>query len=117
MVRSLGAEHVIDYTRENFTRAGKTYDIILDVVGNCSFATAKPALAPGGRLLLVVASLGQTISAAPERAEGLRVLADLAEAGAFKPVIDHIYPFERIVDAHARVETHRKRGNVVVTLG
>ncbi len=132
MVRSLGAKYVIDYAREDFTRAGKTYDIILDAVGNCSFATVKPALAPGGRLLLVVASLGQAISAVvrpsrsgrkvlggvvPERALDLRVLAELAEAGTFKPVIDHIYPFERIVDAHARVETHRKRGNVVVTLG
>jgi NADPH:quinone reductase-like Zn-dependent oxidoreductase len=54
---------------------------------------------------------------APERAEDLRLLAELAEAGLFKPVIDQVYPFERIVDAHARVETHRKRGNVVVTLG
>jgi NADPH:quinone reductase-like Zn-dependent oxidoreductase len=53
---------------------------------------------------------------APERAEDLRLLAELAQAGTFKAVIDRTYPFERIVDAHAHVETHRKKGNVVVTI-
>lgn len=130
MVRSLGAVEVIDYSREDFTKTGRTFDVILDTVGNCSFATSERALAPGGRLLQVVASLGQTISAAvrpsrsgkkvlggvvPERAADLRMLAELAQAGRFKPVIDRIYPFDRIVDAHAHVETHRKKGNVVVT--
>ncbi|MBI4307042.1 MAG: NAD(P)-dependent alcohol dehydrogenase [Chloroflexi bacterium] len=131
MVRSLGANDVVDYAREDFTQTGKTFDVILDTVGNCSFATCRTALAPEGRLLLVVASLGQTISArvrpsrsgrkvlagvARGRAEDLRLLAELAESGAFKPVIDGTYPLDRIVDAHAHVETHHKKGNVVVSL-
>lgn len=131
MVRELGAEHVIDYAREDFSQGGKIYDVIFDTVGNCTFARTRTALASGGRLLLAVAGLGQMLSAgvrptrsgrrvlggvAPERAEDLRTLAELAQTGAFKPVIDGIYPFDRIVDAHARVDTGRKRGNVVVTV-
>lgn len=65
----------------------------------------------------VVCHKGQPPGVAPERAEDLRLLAELAEAGAFKPVMDRVYPFDRIVDAHAHVETHHKKGNVVVTLG
>lgn len=132
LVRALGAAHVIDYAREDFTQSGRTYDVILDVVGNCSFSVAKPLLTSGGRLLLAVPSLGQLLSAtlrpsrsgrrvlageAKERAQDLQLLTELVESGAFKPVIDQVYPFERIRDAHARVETRHKRGNVVVNLG
>jgi NADPH:quinone reductase-like Zn-dependent oxidoreductase len=131
LVRSLGAEGVIDYAREDFTQARATYDIILDAVGNCSFARCKPVLAPGGRLLLVVASLGQLIGAllwssragrkvisgvGSVRPADLLFLRTLAEAGEFKPVIDRTYEFARIVDAHAYVDTGRKKGNVVITL-
>jgi NADPH:quinone reductase-like Zn-dependent oxidoreductase len=131
LVRSLGAEHVIDYAREDFTQTGQTYDVILDAVGTCTFERCKHALAPGGRLLLVVASLGQMLGAmlrpsragrqvltgvGATRAEDLLFLATLAESGALKPVIDRTYPLARIVDAHAYVDTGRKRGNVVVTL-
>jgi NADPH:quinone reductase-like Zn-dependent oxidoreductase len=131
LVKSLGAERVVDYTKENFTEAGETYDIILDAVGNCSFARCKRVLAPGGRLLLVVASLGQLVGALVwSKRSGRKVLsavnsvrpADLdflralAESGAFKPVIDRTYEFARIVDAHRYVDTGRKKGNVVLTL-
>ncbi len=131
LVRSLGADRVIDYGTEDFTRTGERYDIIFDAVGNCAFDQCKPVLAPGGRLLLVVGSLGQMIGAmvwssrggrkvlsgvASVRTADLLFLRTLAEAGAFKPVIDRTYPFARIADAHAYVDTGRKRGNVVIAL-
>ncbi len=131
LVRSLGAARVIDYAREDFTQTGETYDLILDAVGNCSFARCERALSPGGRLLLVVASLGQICGAllrpsragrqvltaiGSQRREDLVFLGRLAESGALKPVIDRTYPLARIVDAHAHVDTGRKKGSVVITL-
>jgi len=130
LVRSLGAGRVIDYTRQDFTQTGETYDVILDAIGNCSFVRCQRALAPGGRLLLVVAGLGQMIGAmlrpsrggrkvltgvSVTRTEDLSFLAALAESGSFKPVIDRTYPLAHIVDAHRHVDTGRKRGNVVIT--
>jgi NADPH:quinone reductase-like Zn-dependent oxidoreductase len=131
LVRSLGATRVIDYTTQDFTQTGDTYDIILDAVGNCPFSRCERALASGGRLLMVVASLGQMIGSMlrPER-RGRKVLAGvgapsgddliflgrLAESGAFKPVIDRTYELARIADAHAYVDTGRKKGSVVITL-
>jgi NADPH:quinone reductase-like Zn-dependent oxidoreductase len=131
LVRSLGADRVIDYTTEDFTRMSESFDIVFDAVGNCSFDRCKPVLRPGGRLLLVVASLGQMVGALlwPSRA-GRKVLAGvasvrtgdllflraLAESGAFKPVIDRTYPFARIAEAHEYVDTGRKKGNVVIAL-
>lgn len=131
LVRSLGARHVIDYTTEDFTRNGKTYDIIVDTVGTSLFPRSKASLKEGGRLLMIVAGLpdmlqipwaaitsSKKIIAGPAtgRAEDLQFLADLAEAGAFKPVIDRRYPFEQIVEAHRYVDTGRKKGNVIMTL-
>ena len=131
LVRSLGAERVIDYAREDFTRDRETWDVVLDAVGNCSFAGCKPVLAPGGRLLLVVAGLGQLVGSMlwPSRAgrkvlggvgalrqADLLLLRELAESGAFRPVIDRTYDFARIVEAHAYVDTGRKKGNVVISL-
>jgi NADPH:quinone reductase-like Zn-dependent oxidoreductase len=130
LVRSLGANQVIDYTREDFTTNGERYDVILDTVGTAPFARSKGSLKQGGRLGLIVAGLaqmlqapwlsltsGKTVLAAPVTCEpeDLRLLADLAEAGAFKPVIDRCYPFEQIVEAHRYVDSGRKRGNVVIT--
>jgi NADPH:quinone reductase-like Zn-dependent oxidoreductase len=131
LVSSLGANRVVDYSKEDFTQTGETFDIILDAVGNCSFDRCKPVIAPGGRLLLVVASLGQMVGAlvwssragrkvltgvGSVRAADLLFLRALAESGAFKPVIDRTYPFARIADAHAYVDTGRKKGNVVISL-
>ena len=131
LVRSLGADHVIDYATEDFTQGRERYDIIFDAVGNCSFDRCKAVLAPGGRLLLIVGSLGQMIGAMvwSSRADrkvlsgvasvctaNLLFLRTLAESGAFKPVIDRTYPFARIADAHAYVDTGRKRGNVVIAV-
>ena len=130
LMRSLGAARVIDYAKQDFTRNGDTYDIILDAVGNCPFSRCKQALAPGGRLLLVVASLGEMFGGmlrpsragrklltgvgAPRR-EDLMLLGELAESGALKPVIDRTYPLAHIADAHAYVDTGRKKGSVVIT--
>jgi len=131
LVRSLGAARVIDYAREDFSQAGDTYDIILDAVGNCPFSRCERALAPGGRLLLVVASLGEMLGGmlrpsragrkvltgvgAPRRVD-LILLAELATSGAFRPVIDRSYALTRIADAHAYVDTGHKKGSVVITL-
>ena len=131
LVRSLGATHVIDYTKEDFTHNGETYDVIVDTVGTAPFSRSKDSLKEGGRLLLVLGGLpdmlpvpwvsmtsSKKIIAGPaaERAEDLHFLAELARAGAFKPVIDRRYPFERIAEAHRYVDTGRKKGNVVITL-
>ena len=131
LVRSLGASHVIDYTKEDFTRNGETYDVIVDTAGTAPFSRSKASLKEGGRLLMVLGGLpdmlqipwvsmtsSKKVIAGPAagRAEDLRFLAGLAEAGEFKPVIDRRYPFERIAEAHSYVDTGRKKGNVVITL-
>ena len=131
LVRSLGASHVIDYTKEDFTQKGETYDIIVDTVGTAPFSRSKASLKEGGRLLMVLAGLPDMIQIpwvpmtsskkviagpAATRAEDLRFLAKLAETGEFKPVIDRRYPFEQIAEAHRYVDTGRKKGNVVITL-
>lgn len=131
LVRSLGAAHVIDYTQENFTRNGETYDVIVDTVGTAPFSRSKASLKVGGRLLMVLAGLldmlqalwvsmtsGKKVIAGPVtvRVEDLHFLAGLAESGEFKPVIDRCYPFEQMVEAHRHVDSGRKKGNVVITL-
>ena len=132
LVRSLSADKVIDYTTEDFARSGTRWDIILDTVGNANLSRCRNALNAKGRLLLAVAGLGEMIKAplqsmtsgfkvaagaAPDRAEDIAELKRLCEAGAYKPVIDSRYPFDRIAEAHARVDSQRKVGSVVVTLG
>lgn len=131
LVTSLGASHVIDYTQTDFTRQGKRYDVIVDTVGNAPFARSKAALKEGGRLLLVLAGLPQMLQApwntltsrhkviagpVSVRVDDLRLLADLAEAGTFTPVIDRSYPLDQIAEAHRYVDTGRKRGNVIISL-
>lgn len=131
LVRSLGADHVIDYTKEDFTQRGDRYDVVLDAAGTAPFARSKRVLKERGRLLVVLGGLPDILQvpwvsltsrhkvvAGPASGlpEDLRFLADLAQAGAFMPVIDRRYPFEQIVEAHRYVDTGRKRGNVVITL-
>lgn len=131
LVRSLGAAHVIDYTKEGFTQNGETYDVIVDTAGTAPFSRSKDSLKKKGRLLMVLAGLPDMLQApwvsvtsskkviagpATVRVEDLQFLAGLAEAGEFKPVIDRRYPFEQIVEAHRYVDTGRKKGNVVITL-
>jgi NADPH:quinone reductase-like Zn-dependent oxidoreductase len=131
LVESLGATRVIDYTSEDFTETGETWDVIVDTVGTAPYSRSRDSLTERGRLLLVLAALpdmlpipwvalttGRRIIAGPAipRVEDVRFLAKLAEAAEFRPVIDRRYPFERIADAFRLVETGHKRGNVVVTL-
>lgn len=131
LVRSLGASHVIDYTKEDFTQNGETYDVIVDTVGTAPFSRSKASLKEGGRPLMVLGGLpdmlqipwvsmtsSKKVIAGPAAgcAEDLRFLAGLAEAGEFKPVIDRRYPFEQIAEAHRYVDTGRKKGNVIITL-
>ena len=132
LVRSIGADRVIDYTREDFTKRGARYDIILDTTGTAPFARCGEALRPGGRLVVVLGSFAQALGMErPPKASGKKViasvaavtvedmhyLAKLAEAGEFRPVIDRSYPLEHAAEAHAYVDTGRKRGNVVLTIG
>ncbi len=115
LVKSLGASHVLDYTRQDFTQEGQVYDVVFDAVAKFPAAQARQALKPGGIYLNVHrdsdrAKLGQT------RQQEILELKDLLEAGHFKPVIDRVYPFEQIVAAHRYVEAGHKKGNVVITL-
>ena len=137
LVKSLGADYVIDYTREDFTRNGETYDIIFDAIGKRSFARCKDSLKEGGVYLMtvptaaIVAQMGWTrvfggkravlattgLRSADHKAKDLDFLKGLAEAGIIRPVIDRCYTPEQAAEAHRYVDTGRKRGNVVFMMG
>lgn len=124
LVTRLGADRIIDHTRTDVRSLAERFDLVLDTVGNLDIATGRRLLAPGGRLLLAVAGLGQllrargdvTAGSAPERVEDYRMLVEMVATGELEPVIDQVLPFEQIVEAHRRVDTGHKVGNVVVTL-
>jgi NADPH2:quinone reductase len=132
LVKSLGADKVIDYIREDFTKNGETYDIIFDTVGKSSFSRCKDSLKKNGRYLVTngamiknyLLTLWTTLMGGKrliyamsiEKAEALTFLKGLIEAGQLKPVIDRRYPWERIAEAHAYVEGGHKKGNVVITV-
>jgi NADPH:quinone reductase-like Zn-dependent oxidoreductase len=133
LVKSLGADKVIDYTQEDFTKSGETYDIIFDVVGWRSFSRCKGSLKEKGTYLLTNPGLLSFIqilwtsmiggkkakwvaSALKAKAEDLNFIKELVEAGKIKPAIDRSYPLEQIVEAHSYVETGHKKGDVVITV-
>ncbi len=131
MVRSLGADKVIDYTKEDFTKNGDTYDIIFDTVGKTSFSRCRNSLKPKGLYLLTAFDIPQlaqmlwtsmagdrrvVCAVASEKREDLVFLKDLIEAGKIRSVIDRRYPFEQTAEAHAYSEKGHKKGNVVITL-
>lgn len=121
-VRSLGADRVIDHTTTDVTATGDRYDIVFDAVGNLSIATGRPLLRPGGSLLLAVAGLGETIRARgdvvagpiSERPEDWAQLFGLIADGRLEVVIDGVLPLDDIVEAHRRVDSGRKVGNLIV---
>jgi len=112
LVRSLGADAVVDYTRDDFAERVERYDLIFDAVGKTSKSKCRKALAPSG---MFVSVNGKGNIKPPIR--DLVFLSELVEAGHLKPVIDRCYPLERIVEAHRYVEHGHKKGNVIVTIG
>ena len=131
MLRSIGADHVIDYTREDFTRSGEKYDAIIDVVGKSSFSGSIRSLKQNGRYVLGNPCLsgmirgGWTSSTTDKkvinesvnhRAEDYAFLIELLEAGKIKSVIDRRYPLEQTAEAHRYVDSGQKKGNVVITV-
>lgn len=136
LVKSLGAAKVIDYTQEDFTGSGQTYDIIFDAVGKSSFSRCKAALTPNGVFLstaLTMATMPHALwtsivggkkamfaatglRPAAERAKDLLFLKGLIEAGKLRAVIDKSYPLDQAAEAHRHVDQGHKRGNVVITV-
>ena len=111
LVTSLGAAKVIDYTHEDFTQSGETYDVIFDAVGKLSPSQAKKARKQAGIYLNVHAD-----SSGGDKLQNLLLLREIVEAGELKPVIDRVYPIEQIIEAHRYVDQGRKKGNVVITV-
>jgi NADPH:quinone reductase-like Zn-dependent oxidoreductase len=130
MLRSIGADQVIDYTQEDFTEGGEIYDVIFDVVGVISFSRSDKALKQNGTYLLanpasqmvrglwtrMTSSKKVIMETASGTIEDLIFLRELIEAGKIKSVIDRRYPLEQIAEAHRYVETGVKKGNIVITV-
>jgi NADPH:quinone reductase-like Zn-dependent oxidoreductase len=131
MLRSIGADHVIDYKREDFAKSGESYDVIFDAVGKSSYSRSIRSLREKGIYLLGNPGLSQMIRAPwtsrrssrnvvgrmePYRTEDLIFLKELIEAGRIRSVIDRRYPLERTAEAHRYVDTGQKTGNVIITV-
>ena len=136
LVRKLGAESVVDYTRADFTRAGRRYDVIFDVAGTSSFGRCRRVLNPGGVYLTtapspaIIAAMPWTsrfgtrravvaftgLRAASEKQRDLLVIRELADASALTPVVGGCYPLARIADAYRHVDAGHKKGSIVVTM-
>ena len=128
MLRSIGADHVLDYRQIDFTRSGQTFDVIIDVVGKCSVSRSLRSLKENGRLFLGNPDLLQRLQArlattgskriltgtGSQKAEDLAQLREWIEAGRLKPFIDRTYRLEQMADAHRYVDQGHKQGNVAV---
>ena len=129
-VKSLGADHVIDYTVEDFTQNGGTYDLIFDILGKISYARCKDSLNPNGILLYASFKMKQLVqmlwtsrsgsgkrvicAIAPGSLEDLNSVKELVEAGKIEAIIDRCYPMEQAAEAHRYVEQGHKKSNVVI---
>lgn len=109
LVKALGAAQVLDYTKDDVTQHGQSYEVIFDAVGKLSETQRKSLLKENGVYLTIQTSTKET-------KENLAILKDLVEAGKLKAVIDRCYPLEQVPEAHRFVETGRKKGNVVITI-
>ncbi|GIH93941.1 NAD(P)-dependent alcohol dehydrogenase [Planobispora siamensis] len=130
LVTELGADEVIDYTKEDYSRSGAVYDIVFDTLGKTSFSRARAVLTPAGRYVATTGlhntflSLGMSLSRgrrvvtgmSVEKNEALIFVKELVETGRLRIVIDRRYPFEQLAEAHRYVETGHKSGNVVITV-
>jgi NADPH:quinone reductase-like Zn-dependent oxidoreductase len=136
LVKSIGAEEVVDYTKEDFTKKEETYDIIFDLVGKTTFSQCKNSLKRNGKFLEAGITLGVFPSVMwtslfsnkkamimatglrppAERTKDLNFIGELLETGNIKPIIDRKYPFEQITDAHSYVDKGHKKGNVIITI-
>jgi NADPH:quinone reductase-like Zn-dependent oxidoreductase len=132
MLRSIGCSHVIDYTKEDFTKRSETYDVIFDVIGKSSYSRSIRKLNENGRYLIANPKLSKMIRGrwtskrsskkvvtkfTTYKTEDLIFLKELIEAGKIKSVIDRRYPLERAAEAHMYVETGQKKGNVAIIIG
>ena len=131
MLRSIGADHVIDYSQEDFTKNGETYDVVFDIVGKSHFSRSLGSLKENGRYLLANPKMSHKVRGrfaskgsgkkviselTDQKAEDLIFLKGLIEEGKFRSVIDRRYPLEQTAEAHRYVETGNKKGNVVITV-
>jgi NADPH:quinone reductase-like Zn-dependent oxidoreductase len=131
-VKALGADHVIDYTKEDFTQNGETYDLIFDIMGKSSFSQCKHSLKQNGRYLLASFKMMQLFqmlwtsligdkkvicALSSENPKDLLFIKELVEAGKIISIIDRCYPWEQIAEAHGYLEAGHKKGNVVISIG
>jgi len=131
LMKSLGANHVIDYTQEDFTRNGKKYDVIFDTIGKSSLRKALKSLSDNGHLLLASAGIGTMIGGSiksmfikkkivsgviKETVKDMNFFKQLIEKGSLKAVIDRTYPLKKIAEAHAYVDKGHKKGNVIIAM-
>ncbi|WP_136807001.1 NAD(P)-dependent alcohol dehydrogenase [Desulfosediminicola flagellatus] len=132
MIRRIGADHFIDYTKEDFTKSDKTYDVIFNMVSKISYSSCIKSLSHSGRYLIanprisdmlrsVLTSMFTNKTAifvfAEERKEELHILKEMIEKGKIHPIVDKIYPLEKAAEAHQRVETEQRLGPVIISVG
>jgi len=132
MLRRIGADHFFDYTIEDFTKSGQTYDVIFDMVAKSSYSECVKALNPKGRYLMANPRISDMLRSvltskftdktaifvfAGEKEEELLALKEMIGEGKIKPIVDKIYPFEQAAEAHRRVETEQRLGPVVISVG